>query len=137
MSRQITIHTDCTRDEINFQLGQKYGEASRILDQVIIVVDSVEKLPTRLVMLAERGGRIELAICHGVTDVLNKAREMRQQYRGPEMPQVHVIYWLPHIIKADGFMERGSLPINISSDTVMAQIGSAEIDKVTIFLERV
>uniref|UniRef100_A0AB39CDS8 Uncharacterized protein n=1 Tax=Pseudomonas phage HRDY3 TaxID=3236930 RepID=A0AB39CDS8_9VIRU len=138
MSRQITIHADCSRDEIFFELGQKYGSASRFKDQVIIVVDTPSKLPMTLQALAEpRPGKpMDLVICHGVTDVLNKAREMRNQYRGPEMPKIHVIYWLPQIIKADGFMGMGSLPISIGSDTVMAQIGSAEIDKVSLFLEK-
>lgn len=139
MSRQITIHTDCTRDEITFKLGYKWGEAKRPMDHVIVVVDDPANLPPLLVSLAkpQSGVPVRLAICHGVTGVLDKAREMRNQYRGPEIPQIHAVYWLPQTIKADGFMGQGALPISIGSDSVLMQIGSPEIDKVTIFLEKV
>lgn len=137
--RKISIHYDCSVDEIHLQLGIMYGKTKRNFEQLIVVVDKPSKLPDTLLMIAGDQSRlpVDLVVCHGVTDVLLKARQLRNQFKGPEIPQIHVAYWMPQIMQSDPDQEcNGALPFYISSQNVQRQINSGEIDKFTFILEK-
>lgn len=139
MAKKITIYSDCSRDECLFIIGKKIGERLRKNDLLVIVVwNPQEQLPDNLRLAIDSNGVLsrDMVICHGVSNVKQKAKELQALWAGPEVRPLHVVYWMPEHIVADPDLDcNGALPVYIASQTIQRQIASDLFQKVTLIVE--
>lgn len=138
MSNKITVYTDCTRDECLYLIGKRVGERQLKNELLLIVIWDKEQLPDYLRLAIDASGvqDPDMLVCHGVSNIEQKARELQARWVGPEVRPLHIIYWMPQHIVADPDLEcNGALPVYIASTAIQRQIASGTFQKVTIFVE--
>jgi len=138
MAKKISIYSDCSHDECLFIIGKKIGERLLKNDLLVIVVWNPLSLPHNLRHAIDNNGVLarDMVICHGVSNIEQKAKELQALWAGPEVRPLHVIYWMPEHIVADPDLDcNGALPVYIASQTIQRQIASDLFQKVTLIVE--